>query len=146
MNVVDIRFATYNVLTPALATPNEHRRCRPSDLRDKVRFNRMTKKLQKEVDLSAIIALQEVSHDWSARFKAFFEKNDYFYHGECYNIPVKGTRGIALAFPNQLYTVQELVRFSLIKISHVVLFVDCELCSGCPTNIRNSCMALARNS
>ena len=95
---------TYNILSPALASPDWFTSCDPANLEPETRFARVAQKLGIEINKRACICLQEVSRDWSGKLHALFQQNQYTMIDSLYGMAVSGYMGVALAFPNERWT------------------------------------------
>lgn len=115
---VNIRLATYNVLSPDLATPTEHRHCKSKNLDTETRFKRVVKQLKKEMKQNSIICLQELVQEWAEKLKPIMESNKYFFFEKCYKVPLKGRRGVAVAVPTEIYSVLEVESQQVVETVH----------------------------
>ena len=95
----NIRVATYNVLSSALASPSHFTSCNAADLAFDTRLPRILTKLDEEVHQQAIICLQEVSHDFVGPLHVFFAKRNYHFITGLYGKRFNNYMGIGLAFP-----------------------------------------------
>ena len=62
---LNIRVATYNVLSSHLSGADHYSTLNPDHLNPKNRLPVVLKKIDEEIEQSSIICLQEISHDWA---------------------------------------------------------------------------------
>jgi len=107
-SAVPFAVVTYNVLSPALATPDYFTHCKPGDLVPETRLARVLGKLEIEIsERRAIICLQEVSRSWSGKLHAFFQQRRYTYIDSLYGGSSSGYMGVGLAFPNEAWVAKD---------------------------------------
>ena len=103
-----MRVVTYNLLNPAFCTP----KCLPhnsgADLINEWRFLCILEKLRKQMaDVKAIICLQELGNHWCSRLLKYFEDHGYRFVYRLYGDKRKGYYGVGIAFPTQLYALEQ---------------------------------------
>ena len=103
---MNIRVASYNVLSSALASPSHFTSCQASDLAFSQRLPRVLTKLEEEVDQRAIICLQEISHDFTGPLHVFFAKRNYHFITGLYGKKFNNYMGVGLAFPLDKFEAQ----------------------------------------
>ena len=94
------RIITFNLLSPAFATPSHYHYSPPEQLDAKYRLDRISKLLHKWTKANFIICLQEVSEQWNNELIKIFDECCYTYS---YNIYADGKMGVAIAFPSAHY-------------------------------------------
>ena len=105
MDAHGLRVVTYNILSSALADPGWFTRCDPQHLVAETRLARVLVKLGLEMDMGAVILLQEVSRDWSGKLHAFFHQRNYTFIDSLYGGSSSGYMGVGIAFPNSTWSV-----------------------------------------
>lgn len=66
------RVATYNVLSPRLASPGYFRKCNPKALDPSARLAAVMQQLSHEVESESIVALQEVALSWAGPLQVIY--------------------------------------------------------------------------
>lgn len=106
-----VQFATYNVLSPTLASPGYHVFCNPEHLDAAARLERVKAFLQTQTERGAVIALQEVSLSWTSELLTWAEERGYSYVHATY--AAGGARdggfGVALMYPRINFALEEAV-------------------------------------
>lgn len=100
---VDIKLATYNVLSPPLGRPSQFPSCKPADCKAKNRLPKIMKRLEAAAADKTVIALQEVDLEWAGTLHAFFAERDYCAVFAQYGKPFNGYMGVMVAWPRQTY-------------------------------------------
>lgn len=98
-----VRFVTYNVLSSNLCSASWYAKNDPEHLDPRKRLPKVFAKLSEEIKENAIIGLQEISITWSTKFRAFFEKNGYYFHSTHYGGSWSDYMGVALAYPKAIF-------------------------------------------
>lgn len=98
-SIMIARIASYNVLNPAFCNHQTKAHIKKEYLDPEKRFENIVDKLKDEVDQKAIICLQEVSREWSAKFSCWFQQNDFFFIHHSYGEHQKTEMGCAIAIP-----------------------------------------------
>lgn len=96
------RFCTYNLLTPALCSDDHFITCTSDQLEPEIRFSKILKFLKGQCDNCTVIALQEVSLEWSGRLTTWFERRGYTFIHTNY----KNHMGVGIAFPRKEWTLE----------------------------------------
>lgn len=99
----DVRFTTYNVLSPKLATPSHYPLNAKEDVVQEGRWPKLKAKLKAEVEAGAIIGLQEVDLGWAGQLHAFFAECGYCVVFAQYGKTFNGYMGVMMAWPRDLY-------------------------------------------
>jgi endonuclease/exonuclease/phosphatase family metal-dependent hydrolase len=94
-----VRIATYNVLSSHLAEPTHFTRCAAEDLAASTRLPRVLAKLRAETRARSVIALQEISMDWTGELHSFFAAEGYHFVTALYGRFFNGYMGVGLAWP-----------------------------------------------
>ena len=97
-----VPLVTYNVLSSGLCEPNWFPRCRPADLHPAQRLPRVQRKLQAEIDRTggrAVIALHEVSINWTGSLDIWFAARGYRLVSTQYGNAKSHYMGVGLAVP-----------------------------------------------
>ena len=102
-----VSVASYNVLSDALSSPAYFRHCEEKDCDPATRLARVKEQLRVQMRRRSIICLQEVSRQWGAELVPFFEANRYNYTTGLSGSRGNGYMGQCLAWPTELYTVEE---------------------------------------
>lgn len=105
-----LRVVSYNVLSSHLAAPSHFTRCDPKHLYADNRFPKMLKKLENELTentVPTIFCLQEVSHSWAGKLHIFFANRNYHLVTGLYGKKFNGYMGVAIAFPQNAYEVED---------------------------------------
>jgi 2',5'-phosphodiesterase len=102
---LNVRVASYNVLSSHLASPQHFSTLNPDHLSAENRLRLVLKKLQEEMDLNSIICLQEVSHDWAGSLHTHCANGGYHFVTGFYGSRHNGYMGVALAWPNDKWQV-----------------------------------------
>eukprot|EP01084_Bolivina_argentea_P267809 454711_1 len=94
-----IRVATYNMLSPNLAVPQNYPTYSPKVLDPSSRLSRVQQKLEPEVEMGSVIALQELSISWLGPMHKWMRDREYCLVAGQYGNAKNGYMGIALAIP-----------------------------------------------
>lgn len=100
------RLATYNVLSSSLCSASYYTVSPEKFCSSKYRFEGLLGKLRAEVQLGAIICLQEVSLSWAGQLHTFFDQLDYTLVVSNYGSRFNGYMGVGIAFPRLAYKLQ----------------------------------------
>jgi len=108
------RVATYNVLSPRLASPGYFRKCNPKALDPSARLAAVMQQLSHEVESESIVALQEVALSWAGPLQVWFAERGYSFIHSNYGNAFNGYMGVGIAYPLTKYELQgaELCRLS----------------------------------
>lgn len=101
------RFTTYNILCSHLAGKNHFRYCKPEFLDADYRLDLIKQKLQGEVDKKAVIAIQEIGHEWAGALHQFFAEENYYFVCNHYGSRFNNYMGVGLAVPLEDYRIEE---------------------------------------
>ena len=74
---LNVRVATYNVLSSHLSGVDHYSTLNPDHLCPKNRLPVVLQKIDQEIEQSSIICLQEISHDWAGSFHTHFANRGY---------------------------------------------------------------------
>jgi len=102
---LQLRVASYNVLSSQLSGADHYTTYNPRDLDPKNRLPVVLQKIDDEIEKSSIICLQEVSHDWAGRFHSHFANKGYHLVTGLYGKRFNGYMGVAIAFKTEDYHV-----------------------------------------
>lgn len=102
-----VTFATYNVLAPPLCTEECYVLCTRDALDPEKRFERLLCQLEDEMAKLSVIALQEVTHEWAVRLRAWFHLRGYTLYVHLYYKARYGHMGVGIAFPHSIYELAE---------------------------------------
>mmetsp|Transcript_8636 Transcript_8636/g.20795 ORF Transcript_8636/g.20795 Transcript_8636/m.20795 type:complete len:400 (+) Transcript_8636:81-1280(+) len=109
-----VRVATYNVLSSHLCDATHFTRCAPEHLDPAARLPRVLAQLKVEMEQQSVIALQEISMDWTGQMHAFFAAEGYHFVTALYGRNFNGYMGVGLAWPTKEY---EVIDTSIKRIS-----------------------------
>lgn len=102
---LQLRVASYNVLSSHLARPDHFTTLNPDHLQASNRLPVVMEKLQEEMNQQSILCLQEVSQDWAGSLHAHFANNGYYLVTGLYGGYFNGYMGVGIAIPTANYTV-----------------------------------------
>ena len=102
---LQVRVATYNVLSSHLSEPEYYSTLNPEHLNPTNRLSSVLQKIDAELEKSSIVCLQEVSHDWAGKFHAHFSNQGYHLVTGLYGKKFNGYMGVAVAFKTADYKV-----------------------------------------
>jgi endonuclease/exonuclease/phosphatase family metal-dependent hydrolase len=105
-----VRVATYNVLSSALcdaAGTYGFARCNAVDLDGERRFARLERKLAAQMELGAVLALQEISREWLARLLPFWEARGYAHAASLSGSARTGHMGQCTAWPRERFELRD---------------------------------------
>jgi mRNA deadenylase 3'-5' endonuclease subunit Ccr4 len=102
---LNVRVASYNVLSSHLSGKDHYSTLNPEHLRPKNRLPVVLQKIDEEIERSAIICLQEVSHDWAGTFHTHFANKGYHLVTGLYGKKFNGYMGVAIAFKTESFDV-----------------------------------------
>eukprot|EP00854_Cymbomonas_tetramitiformis_P010251 gene10251-12125_t len=103
----DVRVASYNVLSSSLCKADYHLKCTSKNLDPATRLQRVKKLLLSEMEVGALLCLQEVSMKWSTSLHTFFLDNDYVFINHGYGNSFDGYMGVGIAFPRSKFQLCE---------------------------------------
>lgn len=98
-----IRVVSYNVLSSSLSSSQWFTECRPENCDPDQRFVKLLKKLDAEMNLLAIICLQEIPMEWAGKLFVFFANHGYRFFHSFYGNQFDGYMGVGIAFPMYSY-------------------------------------------
>ena len=102
---LNVRVATYNVLSSHLSGKDHYSTLNPEHLNPKNRLPVVLQKIDEEIEKSSIICLQEVSHDWAGTFHSHFANKGYHLVTGLYGKKFNGYMGVAIAFKTETFDV-----------------------------------------
>jgi len=102
---LNVRVATYNVLSSHLSGKDHYSTLNPEHLSPKNRLPVVLQKIDEEIEKSSIICLQEVSHDWAGTFHTHFANKGYHLVTGLYGKKFNGYMGVAIAFKTETFDV-----------------------------------------
>lgn len=102
---LNVRVATYNVLSSHLSGADHYSTLNPDHLCPKNRLPVVLQKIDEEIERSSIICLQEVSHDWAGTFHAHFANKGYHLVTGLYGKRFNGYMGVGIAFKTSSFDV-----------------------------------------
>jgi len=102
---LNVRVATYNVLSSHLSGTDHYSTLDPNHLCPKNRLPVVLQKIDEEIERSSIICLQEVSHDWAGSFHTHFANRGYHLVTGLYGKKFNGYMGVAIAFKTDSFNV-----------------------------------------
>jgi len=102
---LNIRIASYNVLSSHLAEPSHFSTLNPDHLLAANRLPVVLEKLDEEIQQNSLICLQEVSYDWAGSLHAHFANKGYHLVTGLYGRKFNGYMGVAVAWPTALMKV-----------------------------------------
>ncbi len=102
---LNVRVATYNVLSSHLSGADHYSTLNPDHLCPKNRLPVVLHKIDKEIERSSIICLQEVSHDWAGTFHTHFANKGYHLVTGLYGKKFNGYMGVGIAFKTSSFDV-----------------------------------------
>eukprot|EP01088_Endostelium_zonatum_P010234 TRINITY_DN23606_c0_g1_i1.p1 TRINITY_DN23606_c0_g1~~TRINITY_DN23606_c0_g1_i1.p1 ORF type:complete len:396 (-),score=63.85 TRINITY_DN23606_c0_g1_i1:27-1214(-) len=114
-----VRVVSYNVLSSELSSTHHFTHNDPEHLFHRNRYKILQAKLTEETTLGSVICLQEVSRNWSAKLHVFFTQKNYNYIPSLYGDPKSGYMGVAVAFPNDKYFLQNC---SITRVAETIEF------------------------
>lgn len=105
-----VRVITYNVLNPLLCSPKRFPHCRPEDLGEAVRWNRVSAKIEAALatEWPTVVCLQEVDEKWAGRLHTLFQKRGWHFAFALTPMTTFLPMGVALAWPNNMLQLEEL--------------------------------------
>lgn len=103
------RFVTFNVLVPAYCDAASYAENDPADLDNERRFSEILKMIHKEIHLFSVIALQELSLDWSNRLTDVFVAWGYAFETSHYGDKKNDFIGVGIAYPETYVLKRRLV-------------------------------------
>lgn len=99
------RLYTYNVLCSHLAGKDHFRYCKPEFLGAEYRLGLIKEKLSAEIEVGAIIALQEIGYEWAGELHAFFAEKNYYFVNLHYGSRFNNYMGVGMAIPLSKYEI-----------------------------------------
>jgi 2',5'-phosphodiesterase len=99
MRPLNLRVASYNVLSSHLADPQHFCTLNPDHLAAANRLPAVLKKVDEEMNKNAVICLQEVSNDWAGSLHTHFANRGYHMVTGLYGRNFNGYMGVAIAWP-----------------------------------------------
>jgi len=110
-----LRVVTYNVLSPTLCQDRRFPHCKPEDLQEGVRWERILLQLEAAIaeDHPTVICLQEVDELWAGKLHSLFQRRGWHFAYAPAAIGYFKPFGVAMAWPNDAF---ELDKMSIIKI------------------------------
>ena len=100
-----VRVATYNVLSSHLSGTDHYSTLNPAHLCPTKRLPVVLQKIDDEIERSAIICLQEVSHEWAGALHTHCAHQGYHVVTGLYGKKFNGYMGVAIAFPTAAFHV-----------------------------------------
>jgi mRNA deadenylase 3'-5' endonuclease subunit Ccr4 len=107
MAPLQVRVASYNVLSSHLADPNHFSTLNPDHLKANNRLPAVLQKIDEEIHQKSIICLQEVSYDWAGSLHTHFANQGYHFVTGLYGKKFNGYMGVGIAFPTENWKVLE---------------------------------------
>lgn len=108
-----LRVATYNVLAPFLCSQSRFPRCRPADLEEAIRWDRLVERLEEVLasPVPTVLCLQEVGEDWAARLHLLLQRRGWhFVYGlSPQRSPSRRGLGVGLAWDNGAFELQDVL-------------------------------------
>lgn len=105
MAPLNVRVATYNVLSSHLSGADHYSTLNPDHLCPKNRLPVVLQKIDEEIEQSSIICLQEISHDWAGSFHTHFANKGYHLVTGLYGKKFNGYMGVGIAFKTSSFDV-----------------------------------------
>lgn len=102
---LQVRVASYNVLSSHLSGVDHYSTLNPDHLNPKNRLPVVLQKIDEEIERSSIICLQEVSHDWAGSFHSHFANKGYHLVTGLYGKKFNGYMGVGIAFKTSSFDV-----------------------------------------
>lgn len=102
---LNVRVATYNVLSSHLSGVDHYSTLNPDHLCPKNRLPVVLQKIDQEIEQSSIICLQEISHDWAGSFHTHFANRGYHLVTGLYGKKFNGYMGVGIAFKTSSFDV-----------------------------------------
>ena len=96
-----IKVISYNILSPFLCHDGEFIGYNAGHLQWQSRKQLLFNYLQKWIEDSPIICLQEISFNWKGKLEEFFRKNNYTFFTMNYGHKSNGFFGVGIAIPDQ---------------------------------------------
>lgn len=100
------RITTYNLLSFPLGGPESMSKCNPKDLELETRWARIEARLRSEAAEGAILALQEVGHEWAERLAVLAPELNYAVIWRLTGKSFSSYMGVALLVPLSRYHVR----------------------------------------
>jgi mRNA deadenylase 3'-5' endonuclease subunit Ccr4 len=102
---LNVRVASYNVLSSHLAQPDHFSTLNPDHLKASHRLPVVLRKLDDEIQRQSIICLQEISYDWAGSLHTHFANQGYHLVTGLYGNKPNGYMGVGIAFPTSGWNV-----------------------------------------
>eukprot|EP00658_Telonema_sp_P-2_P021684 TRINITY_DN18648_c0_g1_i1.p1 TRINITY_DN18648_c0_g1~~TRINITY_DN18648_c0_g1_i1.p1 ORF type:complete len:357 (-),score=65.68 TRINITY_DN18648_c0_g1_i1:226-1296(-) len=102
-----VRVVSYNVLSHALARPEQFVACDTADLQEELRWERVKTKIRQEMASGSVICLQEVSRKWAGRLLTEFDREGYTFLTHGYGRSFNDYMGSAIAWPRAKFQTEE---------------------------------------
>lgn len=97
------RVVTYNILSPTLCSWKRFPHCKPEDLQEPLRWERVVAKLDHAIaSKPTVICLQEVDETWAGRLHSHFQSKDWHFAYAMTPMTYFKPIGVAMAWPKDL--------------------------------------------
>jgi 2',5'-phosphodiesterase len=101
-----LRVVSYNVLSSSLSAPTFFAHSLEKHCSPRHRLEKLLTKLDAEVELGAVVCLQEVSLAWTGRLHAYFAAKRYTFVNSNYGNRNNNFMGVGVAFPSTRYALR----------------------------------------